>query len=188
MIFLVGVPYFGFLLSMVLPLWLYAMIVARESLPKEKRNSIRIQEVSRVYLRTLQTPRYLRLVFILALAFASFLFLWLGRQHYLFDVLDLEANSFYILFVPMVMGIMLGASSFATLGAFALFLVWAGVLICCRYPPNRTHNSAVTTLLSDDLDTSLNTWVNSSANTFFAMDRERLPFNRAQRSWVYRGR
>ena len=87
----------------------YAMIVARESLPHENRSSIRIQEVSRVYLRTLQSPRYLRLVFILALAFASFFVFIAGAPTLLFDVLGLQANSFYILFVPMVSGIMLGA-------------------------------------------------------------------------------
>ncbi|WP_299873630.1 multidrug effflux MFS transporter [uncultured Cocleimonas sp.] len=87
----------------------YAVIVARESLPQENRSSIRIQEVSRVYLRTLQSPRYLRLVFILAFAFASFFVFIAGAPTLLFDVLGLDASSFYILFVPMVSGIMLGA-------------------------------------------------------------------------------
>ncbi|MEB8432934.1 multidrug effflux MFS transporter [Cocleimonas sp. KMM 6892] len=87
----------------------YAVIVARESLPQENRSSIRIQEVSRVYLRTLQSPRYLRLVFILAFAFASFFVFIAGAPTLLFDVLGLEASSFYVLFVPMVSGIMLGA-------------------------------------------------------------------------------
>ncbi|TCJ87681.1 multidrug effflux MFS transporter [Cocleimonas flava] len=87
----------------------YAVIVARESLPHENRSSIRIQEVSRVYLRTLQSPRYLRLVFILAFAFASFFVFIAGAPTLLFDVLGLEASSFYVLFVPMVSGIMLGA-------------------------------------------------------------------------------
>ena len=87
----------------------YAVIVARESLPQENRSSIRIQEVSRVYLKTLQSPRYLRLVFILAFAFASFFVFIAGAPTLLFDVLGLEASSFYILFVPMVSGIMLGA-------------------------------------------------------------------------------
>jgi len=100
---------FWFLALYGIAVMAYAMFVARESLPQEKRNSIRIQEVSRVYLRTLQSPRYLRLVFILALAFASFFVFIAGAPTLLFDVLGLEANSFYVLFAPMVTGIMLGA-------------------------------------------------------------------------------
>lgn len=100
---------FWFLAIYGIVVMVYAMIVARESLPHEHRSSIRFQEVSKVYLRTLQHPRYLRLVFILALAFASFFVFIAGAPTLLFDVLGLEANSFYVLFVPMVSGIMLGA-------------------------------------------------------------------------------
>ncbi len=87
----------------------YAMIVAHESLPKVKRNSIHFKKVMRVYINTLQNLRYLRLVFILTLAFASFFIYIAGAPTLLFDVLGLEANSFHVLFVPMVLGIMLGA-------------------------------------------------------------------------------
>jgi len=87
-----------------------------ESLPKDKRNSIRFIEVSRVYFRTLKNGHYLRLVFILATAFSSFFLYVAGAPTLLFNVLGLESTDFYILFVPVVTGIFIGAfiSNFLT--------------------------------------------------------------------------
>jgi DHA1 family bicyclomycin/chloramphenicol resistance-like MFS transporter len=89
--------------------FIYSAVVIRESLHRERRNSIHIREVSRVYLRTLKNAHYLRLVIIFATAFASFFIFVAGSPTLLFDILKLEAGSFYVLFVPIVTGIMLGA-------------------------------------------------------------------------------
>ncbi len=89
--------------------FIYSALAIQESLDREDRNSIHIHKVSQVYLRTLKSPHYLRLVFIFATAFASFFVFIAGAPTLLFDILKLEANSFYVLFVPMVSGIMLGA-------------------------------------------------------------------------------
>ena len=89
--------------------FIYSAFVIRESLAKKDRNSIHTHSVSQVYLRTLKNAHYQRLVFIFATAFASFFIYIAGAPTLLFDILKLEANSFYVLFVPMVSGIMLGA-------------------------------------------------------------------------------
>jgi len=85
------------------------LLSTRESLHENNRNSIHIHKVSRVYLSTLSNPHYLRLVFTLALAFSSFFLYVAGAPTLLFNVLHLAANQFYILFIPVVSGIMIGA-------------------------------------------------------------------------------
>jgi len=89
--------------------FLFSLISTRESLSKNNRNSIHIHKVSRVYLKTLSNPHYLRLVFTLALAFSSFFLYIAGAPTLLFNVLNIEPSQFYILFIPVVTGIMLGA-------------------------------------------------------------------------------
>jgi DHA1 family bicyclomycin/chloramphenicol resistance-like MFS transporter len=100
---------FWFLGGYSISVFLFVFLTAQESLAKHKRNSIYIQEVSRVYFRTLTNPHYLRLVFILACAFSSFFLYVAGAPTLLFDVLHLQANQFYLLFIPVVSGIMIGA-------------------------------------------------------------------------------
>lgn len=89
--------------------FLFALLTSRESLPKDKRNSIHVHKVSRVYLSTLSNPHYLRLVIVLATAFSSFFLYVAGAPTLLFNVLNFEPTQFYILFIPVVTGIMLGA-------------------------------------------------------------------------------
>ncbi len=100
---------FWFLSFYAVSVLLFALLATQESLPKNKRNSIHIQKVSRVYLRTLSNPHYLRLVFILACAFSSFFLYVAGAPTLLFDVLGLASTDFYILFIPVVSGIFIGA-------------------------------------------------------------------------------
>ena len=100
---------FWFLAIYAISVMLFAWISTQESLPKDKRNSIHIHKVSRVYLSTLKDPHYLRLVFILACAFSSFFLYVAGAPTLLFNVLGLGASDFYILFIPVVSGIFIGA-------------------------------------------------------------------------------
>lgn len=100
---------FWFLSLYAISVIIFTFSSARESLPKNKRNSIRFIEVSRVYFRTLKDGHYLRLVFILATAFSSFFLYVAGAPTLLFNVLGLESTDFYILFVPVVSGIFIGA-------------------------------------------------------------------------------
>ena len=88
---------------------LFALLGTQESLKKENRNSIHIQKVSGVYLKTLSKPHYLRLVFILACAFSSFFLFVAGAPTILFDILGLAPTDFYILFIPVVSGIFIGS-------------------------------------------------------------------------------
>ncbi len=100
---------FWFLSFYAIAVMLFTLFFARESLPNESRNSIKIQKVASVYLRTIKNPHYLRLVFILATAFSSFFLYVAGAPTLLFDVLGLESTDFYILFIPVVSGIFIGA-------------------------------------------------------------------------------
>lgn len=89
--------------------FLFSLLTTRESLPTEKRNSIHIKEVSRTYFKILGNFHYLRLVFILACAFASFFLYVAGAPTILFDILHFQPDQFYILFIPVVSGIIFGA-------------------------------------------------------------------------------
>lgn len=100
---------FWFLAIYAGALFIYAMFIVKESLPKEKRNSIHINKVTKVYLTTLKNPHFVRLILINAFGFASFFIFIAGAPTLLLDILHFKPNEFYILFVPVVSGIMLGA-------------------------------------------------------------------------------
>ena len=100
---------FWFLGIYAISVMIFTLLSTRESLPKNQRNSIKIQEVAGVYLRTLKNPHYLRLVFILSTAFSSFFLYVAGAPTLLFNVLGLGPTDFYILFIPVVSGIFIGA-------------------------------------------------------------------------------
>lgn len=89
--------------------FLYALIMGRESLDSKNKSSIRIKQVSSVYLRTLKNPHYIRLVLIFTASFSSFFMFIAGAPTIIFDMLELDATSFYLIFVPVVAGITLGS-------------------------------------------------------------------------------
>ena len=100
---------FWFLALYAASVFLFVLLGTQESLKKENRNSIHIQQVSRVYRRTLSNAHYLRLVFVLAGAFSSFFLYVAGAPTLLFDVLGLAPTDFYLLFIPVVSGIFIGS-------------------------------------------------------------------------------
>ena len=100
---------FWFLSIYAFSVLLFSLITTRESLPKLKRNSIHIVKVTKVYAKVLSNLHYLRLVFILACAFSSFFLYVAGAPTILFNVLHYQPDEFYILFIPVVSGILIGA-------------------------------------------------------------------------------
>lgn len=100
---------FWFLAMYGMLVFLFTLFKAHESLAKEKRNSIHIHKVSSVYLSTLKNTHFLRLIFVYVAAFSSFFIYIAGAPTLLFDVLQLQADQFYVLFVPVVTGIMIAA-------------------------------------------------------------------------------
>ena len=102
---------FWFLILFGLTVFLYALIVVKESLAHSNRNSTRLKQVTNVYIRTLKNPHYLRLVFIFTATFSSFFIFIAGAPTIIFDVLSLGTTDFYVLFFPGVAGIMLGSAA-----------------------------------------------------------------------------
>lgn len=102
---------FWFLVIFGTAVFIYASIITKESLAHNDRNSTRLRQVTSVYIRTLKAPHYLRLVFIFTATFASFFVFIAGAPTIIFNVLSLGTTDFYVLFVPGVTGIMLGAAA-----------------------------------------------------------------------------
>ncbi len=102
---------FWFLVLFGLAVFIYAVIVLKESLAFSDRNSTRLKEVTTVYFRTLKDPHYLRLVFIFTATFSSFFVFIAGAPTIIFDILSLGTTDFYVLFFPGVAGIMLGSAA-----------------------------------------------------------------------------
>ncbi len=100
---------FWFLAFYAFALSLFTLWNIPESLQYKKRNSIHILKVLKVYSATLRNQHYLRLVFILAFAFSSFFLYVAGAPTLLFNILKFQPDQFYILFIPVVSGIMIGA-------------------------------------------------------------------------------
>jgi DHA1 family bicyclomycin/chloramphenicol resistance-like MFS transporter len=82
----------------------------RETLPREQRRSIHPASVLRVYAATIMHRRFPLLVLCLSLSFSG-LFLYIaGAPTVIYDFLGLGSNDFGWLFIPIVGGLMLGAS------------------------------------------------------------------------------
>jgi len=101
---------FWFLVLYGLAVFIYAVLIVKETLIETNRNSIQITAVMKVYQRTLKDMHYLRLVFIFTATFSSFFIFVAGSPTIIFDVLSMEATDFYILFIPTVSGLMLGSA------------------------------------------------------------------------------
>ena len=100
---------FWFLAIYAGSIFIYAVFIVKESLPKQQRNSIHISKVTRVYISTLKQAHFVRLILINAFGFASFFIFVAGAPTLLMDILHFKPNQFYLLFVPVVSGIMVGA-------------------------------------------------------------------------------
>ncbi len=141
---------FWFLAIYASAVFLFSLTSTRESLHQTKRNSIHIHKVSQVYLSTLKNPHYLRLVFTLAFAFSSFFLFIAGAPTLLLNVLHIPPDQFYILFIPVVSGIMIGAFLSRTLlkriGSTHMINLFLGLMLIIA-----TSNFAITHLLEASL-------------------------------------
>ncbi len=129
---------FWFLGGLGLLLALLLMLGSHETHPKERRQSIHPVVVGRAYISALVSPRFMGLAFTFALIFGGFFLYVAGAPHIIYDHLGLGVNDFWLLFVPLVGGVVGGSFTAGRLagrlapaqivwGAFAL-MVGAGLL------------------------------------------------------------
>ena len=86
-----------------------AMVSVQESLPDSHRQSFHPLHVIKNYFRTLKHLRFLFLVMALAISFSGLFVYIAGAPALMFDVLHLQSRDFWMLFVPITTGIVLGS-------------------------------------------------------------------------------
>lgn len=128
---------FWFLTVMGSALIVMGLFIA-ETLPLEQRRSIHPADVLRVYTAAILNRRFLFLILCLSLAFGG-LFLYIaGAPTVIYDFLGLGSDDFGWFFIPMVAGMMLGASISARLShrwpaprtiSFGLMVMTAAALL-----------------------------------------------------------
>lgn len=122
---------FWFLTIMGSALIVMGMFV-RETLPMDQRRSIHPASVMRVYTAAILNRRFLFLILSLALSFGG-LFLYIaGAPTVIYDFLGLGSDDFGWFFIPMVAGMMLGATISGRLAH--------------RWPAQRTITSGLVTM------------------------------------------
>ena len=80
-----------------------------ETLSIDKRQSIHPANIARLYRDTLVHPRFLRLVLTTAFIFSGMFVYVAGAPSFIYDFFNLASDDFYILFAPLVCGLMVGA-------------------------------------------------------------------------------
>ena len=80
-----------------------------ETLAPDQRQSFHPIKVTRVYGRTLVHPRFLLLVFVVASSFGGMFLYIAGSPTVMFDFLKLGSGDFGLMFVPIVIGLILGS-------------------------------------------------------------------------------
>ena len=80
-----------------------------ETLAPDQRQSFHPIKVARVYGRTLVHPRFLLLVFVVASSFGGMFLYIAGAPTVMFDFLKLDSGDFGLMFVPIVIGLILGS-------------------------------------------------------------------------------
>ena len=100
---------FWFLAGLGLLLVALLSVGSSETHPRERRQSIHPLVVGRAYASALVSPRFMGLAFTFALRFGGFFLYVAGAPHIIYDHLGLGVNDFWVLFVPIVGGVMLGS-------------------------------------------------------------------------------
>ncbi len=100
---------FAFLALMTLALWFACWHLLPETLPPEKRQSLRPSYLWRTYLKVLTSPPFLLVCSALTLNFAGFFLYVLSAPVFLMGHLGLSERSFLWLFGPSMSGLMTGA-------------------------------------------------------------------------------
>ncbi len=129
---------FWFLAAVGLLLATLLLFGSSETHPRERRQSIHPVVVGRAYAAALLSGRFMGLSLTFALIFGGFFLYVAGAPYIIYDHLGLGVNDFWVLFVPMVGGLVAGSFSAGRLagrmtpartvsGAFVL-MVTAGLL------------------------------------------------------------
>ncbi|EAU53963.1 multidrug effflux MFS transporter [Mariprofundus ferrooxydans] len=100
---------FLFLALVAAALFLMIWLGTGETLAAEKRQSIHPLVIARSYARALRHRHFLALVFCFALMFSGFFIYVAGAPVVIYVFLGLGVNDFWMLFVPCVAAIMIGA-------------------------------------------------------------------------------
>ena len=100
---------FAFLALMTLALWTACWRLLPETLPPEKRQSLRPGYLGRTYWKVLSSPRFLFVCSALTLNFAGFFLYVLSAPVFLMGHLGLSEREFLWLFGPSMTGLMTGA-------------------------------------------------------------------------------
>lgn len=122
-----------FIFLMLLGLFVFLMVAFRlpETLPVEERQSMRPLTLLTNYVHAVTHVRFSLLALIVAFNFAGFFIYITSSPEILFTHLGYAADDFYIMFVPVVIGVMLGSFASARLsGQFhALRIITLGSMI-----------------------------------------------------------
>jgi len=108
-----------------------------ETLPTSQRQSIHPVNVARVYGHTLVHRRFQSLIFIMAAYFGGMFLYIAGAPTVIFDFLNLGVSDFYVLFVPLVAGLMCGS--------------WISSRLSHQWPMQRTIKLALSLMLLGSL-------------------------------------
>jgi len=88
---------------------LYTLRYLPETLPPEERQPFQLQHLLKQSLETLRHRQFLSIILTISFAFAGFFIYIVGAPVVIFDHLALGSDDFWVLFVPMVAGMMLGS-------------------------------------------------------------------------------
>ena len=100
---------FYFLTAFGLVTTLLAMLVTKETLMVEHRQSLHPIRVAKVYLKAFKHGRFQAIIFACGASFGALFLFIAGSPSIIFDFLALSTDDFWQLFVPMVLGLMAGS-------------------------------------------------------------------------------
>lgn len=100
---------FWFLAALGGVLTLFMLLGSSETLPRERRQPAHPIVVGRNYLAALRHLRFLGLAFTFALVFGGFFLYVAGAPAIIYQHLELGTDDFWLLFVPLVLGIVFGS-------------------------------------------------------------------------------
>lgn len=100
---------FYFLAAFSVGVMLLVFAFIPESLPVSMRQSFHPVKVTKVYFHTLVHRRFLKLILIIAVTFAGLFLYVVGSPTVIYEFLHLGSSEFYVLFVPLVAGLVIGA-------------------------------------------------------------------------------
>lgn len=122
---------FVFLMLLGLLVFFMVAVYLPETLPKEERHSMHPIKLIKNYVYAITNIKFTVLALVVAFNFAGFFIYIMSSPQLLFIHLGYAADDFYIMFVPVVLGIMLGSYTSAKISGqhSALFIISVGSVI-----------------------------------------------------------